>query len=200
MRRDAEADPALLGVAEMTAAFAARRLSPVEVARAALERAVAEAQAVEVRVEALAALVTCKAPGVELRLLALADDGAAPLELRDRALALYGVLPGEAGLLLPRFERLRARAFSDEAALRLAARAATALGAIGDAQAARPLLAAARDGTFPDLAAAAATALGALGPGCPPDAAAVLRDLLGHDDRRVALAARGALQRCGKPR
>ena len=166
--------------------------------RAALEAAVADVRELSVRIGALAALVTCHAPGIDLRLLALADDGAAPLELRDRAIALYGALPGDALLLLPRFERLRSRAFSDDDALRLAARAATALGQIGDPHAGRALITAARDGTFPELAAAAATALGALGPGCPAEAAAVLRGLLGHDDRRVALAARGALQRCGR--
>ncbi len=170
------------------------RLGP----RTALEQAVDAEPDLPVRLEALAALVTCRAPGIELRLLAVADDRRAPSDLRDRAIALYGALPGDALLLLPRFERLRGQAFSDDLALRLAARAATALGAIGDPRAGHALVTAARDGTFPELAAAAATALGALGAGCPADAPAVLRALLGHDDRRVALAARGALQRCGR--
>ncbi len=183
---------------EAAAALATRCQRPGP--REALEHAVADVSVLPVRIEALAALVTCHAPGIELRLLAVADDGAAPLDLRDRALGLYGALPGDALLLLPRFERLRSRAFSDDAALRLAARTATSLGVIGDARAGRVLLAAAKDGTFPELAAAAATALGALGPGCPAEAPAVLRSLLGHDDRRVSLAARGALQRCGRQR
>lgn len=165
--------------------------------RAALETALTAESDVRVRIEALAALVTCRAPDIELRLLTVADDVRAPADLRDRALGLYGTLPGDVLLLLPRFERLRSRAFSDDTSLALAARAATALGAIGDPRASGALLAAARDGTFPELTAAAATALGALGRGCPAEARAVLERLLGHDDRRVALAARGALQRCG---
>lgn len=169
--------------------------------RDALVAAIGADADVPVRVDAVGALARCPAPDLETRLLALADDGATPLPVRDRALAAYADLPrtttdGAVVALLARFTRWRGQAFSDDDALALAIRAATALGGLGDRRAGAPLLDAARDGTFPELAAAAVRALGALGPACPRDAPAVLRSLVTADDRMIALAARAALARC----
>ncbi len=179
--------------------------------RDGLDGALAADADLDVRVDALTALVTCRSAGIAARLLRLADDSKAELALRDRAVALYGQLhtPGTAGAaavvpaaatdaLLDRLDRWRGQAFSDPAALRLAIRAATALGALGDRRAAGPLLAVARDGAFPELQAAAVAALGALGRGCPRDAITLLRALAQSEQRGVALAARGALERCGR--
>ena len=176
--------------------------------RAALETAITADAEIDVRVDALTALVTCRADGIAARLLRIADDGKAELALRDRAIALYGQLhaPAPGGVvpaaaieaLLDRLDRWRGQAFSDESALRLAVRTTTALGALGDRRAAPALVAAARDGTFPELQAAAAAALGALGPACPPDARTLLRALAQSEQRGVALAARGAIDRCKK--
>ncbi len=165
--------------------------------RTALETATGRDPDVDVRIDALTALVSCRAPGIADRLLQVADDGKAPLPLRDRAIALYAGLPGEVGAVLTRFERWRGQAFSDATALRLAVRAAGALGELGDRRAAAPLFDAAQDAAFPELQAAAVTALGMLGPQCPKQAVPLLRSLAQSEERGVALAARGAIGRCG---
>ena len=168
--------------------------------RDALETALERDRDLAVRIDALTALVTCKADGIAARLLRIADDGKREPDLRDRAVALYGQLgpPGATAVLLERLDRWRGQAFSDESALRLAVRAVTALGVLGDARAASALLSAARDGAFPELQAAAATALGALGPACPKDALPLLRQLAQSEQRGVSIAARGAMKTCGR--
>lgn len=177
--------------------------------RDALDDALGRDPALEVRIDALAALVTCRAPDIGPRLLRHADDPRAPLPLRDRAVALHAQLHDEPGVaaaaraqavaaLVQRLERWRSQAFSDGDALQLAVRAATALGGLGDGAAGPALVAAARDGAFPELQAAAVGALGALGPACPRDAGSILRALAQSDQRAVALAARGAVRRCGR--
>lgn len=186
--------PELRRGAAAALALRCQRIGP----RTALEDAVARDAELDVKLDALTSLVACQAPGIGERLLRLADDGKAALPLRDRALALYAGLPGDLGALLTRFERWRSQAFSDETALRLAVRTAGALGDLGDRRAAPPLFDAAQDAAFPELQAAAAAGLGALGKACPKDAIPVLRSLAQSEQHAVAIAARGALQRCGK--
>ncbi|HUQ06618.1 MAG TPA: hypothetical protein VM261_29145 [Kofleriaceae bacterium] len=168
--------------------------------RDALDGALEHDADLAVRVDALTALVTCKSDGIAGRLLAIADDGKREPDLRDRAVALYGQLgaPGAAVALIDRLERWRGQAFSDESALRLAVRAATALGVLGDAKGAPALLSSARDGAFPELQAASAAALGALGKACPKDAIMLLRNLAQSEQRSVSIAARGAMKKCGR--
>ncbi len=191
-----DAWPELRRAAASALGVRCQRQAPRDALDAALERDADLA----VRVDALTALVTCKADGIAARLLRLADDGKREPDLRDRAIALYGQLgpPGATAALLDRLDRWRGQAFSDESALRLAVRATTALGVLGDGKAASALLSAARDGAFPELQAAAATALGALGPACPGDAIPLLRSLAQSEQRSVSIAARGAMKRCGR--
>ena len=164
--------------------------------RSALVTAVGDDAHVPVRVEAVAALAQCPNAELDQRLLGWIDDGAVPLPVRDRALAAFGERPGATAALLARFERWRGQAFSDDDALRLAIRAATALGQRGAAEAGPALLGAARDQAFPELAATAIRALGLLGPACPAEAPPVLASLLGSDDQQLALAARAAIKTC----
>ncbi|MEZ4402163.1 MAG: HEAT repeat domain-containing protein [Kofleriaceae bacterium] len=163
--------------------------------QAALDRAIDADAHVPVRVEAVAARAQCETPDLDRRLWALID-GQAPLPVRDRALAAQADRPGTAAPLVTRFSRWRGQAFSDDEALRLAIRAATALGQRGATEAGPALLAAARDTAFPELAAAAVQALGALGSACPRDAPALLARYAVGDDQALALAAKGALARC----
>lgn len=192
-----DAWPELRRAAASALGVRCQRRGPRDALDAALERDADLA----VRVDALTALVACKADGIAARLLRLADDGKREPDLRDRAIALYGQLgpPGATAALLERLDRWRGQAFSDESALRLAVRATTALGVLGDGKAASALLSAARDGAFPELQAAAATALGALGPACPRDAIPLLRSLAQSEQRSVSIAARGAMKSCRSP-
>lgn len=169
--------------------------------RAALIQAITADAEIPVRVDAVTALGQCPAPDLDTRLLALADDGRTPLPVRDRALAVFAERP-RAGAdvtvvaLLARFTRWRGQAFSDDDALAMAIRAATALGTLGDARAGAALVEAAGDNAFPELAAAALRALGALGPACPRTAPPLLRTLVASDERQIAIAARAALKTC----
>jgi len=170
--------------------------------RDALVAAIAGDAEVPVRVDAVTALARCPTPDLDTRLLALADDAKTPLPVRDRALAAFAERPRGAAVdvavvaLLTRFTRWRSQAFSDEPALAMAIRAATALGTLGDGRAGPALVETAADTAFPELAAAAIRALGALGPACPRTAPALLRSLVGNQERQIALAARSALARC----
>jgi HEAT repeat protein len=168
--------------------------------RDALDTALERDADLDVRIDSLTALVTCKADGIAARLLQIADNGKAEPDLRDRAIALYGQLgaKGATQQLLDRLDRWRGQAFSDESALRLAVRAVTALGVLGDGHAASAIMSAARDGAFPELQAAAATALGALGKACPRDAIVLLRGLAQSEQRSVSIAAKGAVKKCGR--
>lgn len=146
-----------------------------------------------VRVEAVAAVARCPDATVDARLWTVVDDGKQRLPVRDRALAALAERPAVTEALLTRFNRWRSAAFSDDTALRLAIRAATALGQRGAREAGPALLAAARDRAFPELTAAAVRALG---PVCPPEAPALLRSLLTADDAAIAVAARAAAREC----
>jgi hypothetical protein len=166
----------------------------------ALEAALATDADIDVRGDALTALVTCKAPGVAARLIAVASDGGAPAALRFRAVDL-AVLLGDRGLvgrLLELFGDWRGAALGDETALGLAVRAAVVLGRLGDPKVVPALIDAAGDSSFPELQAAAATGLGELGAACPSGARATLDDLARSEERSVALSAKRARALCGR--
>ena len=181
---------------------------------AALIRSVDSDADVDVRQDALVALVTCRAAGIGERLVRTWESGKLPLPLRSRALTL-AVMLGEPRLAEPMIRALsrwRSEAFSDESALRLAVLAAASLGRLGGSQGspggaqgsqqgnqqiAAALLSTLEDSAYPELVAAAATGLGALGPACPAAARAKLQPLTRSDERSISLAARRALGRCG---
>jgi hypothetical protein len=158
----------------------------------ALEGAAERDDDPQVRGDALTSLVQCGAPGVGARLFAVARAKDASPELRIHAVSLLAML-GDASLI------------ADEAALAVARQAAQTLGVLGaaaDAQAAAraadALLAAARDGAFPELQAAALGGLGELGARCPAEASKLIAQLAGSDQVSVKLAAERARAMCGK--
>ena len=167
---------------------------------AALGDAVARDPDLNVRGDALAAVVQCKAPQAAALLAKLWDDGKAPLELRRRAVDLTSQLGDRtlAGKLVGKFIQWRGAAIESEAALALAQSAAYAIGAAGAPGAAEALSAALDDSAFPEIVAAAATGLGLLGPGCPPAALKKLQGLRDSDEQQVQIAARRAASVCGK--
>lgn len=179
------------------AALGARCLRPGP-ARA-LGAAVAEDRALEVRIDALAALVQCRAAGVGELLARTWDDGKAPLELRAQAIDLVAALgdPRLAAALVGKLARWRGEAITSAPALALAQRAAAALGRMAPPGAAQALIAALDDAAFPEIVSAAALALGALGPACPPAAKTKLT-LLARADDQAALAAKRAASQCGR--
>lgn len=195
-------DDAWPRVRVLAATALGRRCGAAADAAAALDRALGSDAEEEVRRAALAAMVMCQAPGIGARLLAVAGDGAQPASVRGRAITLMpvhgerdpagrasGLVPG----LIDLFARLRERAWSDAAALRLATTAAATLGRLGDARAVEPLLGAARDEAFPELQAAAITGLGSL---CPAAAMPLFERWASSPQRAVALAARAARDHC----
>lgn len=188
--------PELRRAAAAALAARCRRPGPA----GALERSVEHDSDVDVQQEALVALVACDAPGMAARLVRLWGS-AAPLALRARAVSLAVVLgdPALAQELARALARWRSEAFSDEGALRLAARAAESLGRLGGPSAAPALMAALEELAYPELVAAAAGGLGLLGPACPAEAKARLAALTRSSERAISLAARRALPRCGKP-
>jgi HEAT repeat protein len=167
---------------------------------AALVKAVDGDAELEVRGDALAALVACKATGIATKLIAVATDGKAPLPLRQRAVLLIRALddPRMIEPAVELFERFRAGAFDSEESLALATRAAAVLGGLGGPRAAAALEDALEDEALPDLVAAAASGLAAMGPGCPRSAAARLRELATSDNATIAASARRAAAVCGK--
>lgn len=166
---------------------------------AALARSVESDADVDVRQDALVALVTCASPGIAERLVRTWDSSKVPRPLRERAISLAVMLADRqlTPPLIRSLTRWRAEAFSDETSLRLAVLAASALGRLGGPDVAPALLAALEDGAYPELVAAAASGLGALGPACPPAARTKLLPLARSDERQISLAAKRALARCG---
>lgn len=166
---------------------------------AALSRSVERDADVDVRQDALVALVTCASPGIAERLVRTWDSSRVPRPLRERAISLAVMLADRqlTPPLIRSLTRWRAEAFSDETSLRLAVLAASALGRLGGPDVAPALLAALEDGAYPELVAAAASGLGALGPACPPAARTKLLPLARSDERQISLAAKRALARCG---
>lgn len=170
------------------------RLEPARALRVSLE----SDPDLDVRQDALLALVTCRASGIA-ELLQQLWTSDAPAPVRQRAVLAAAML-GDGRLAAPlarALTRWRSEAFSDQHALELALRAAFALGRLGGAAAAPALRAALADSAYPDLVAAAAAGLGELGRACPPEARGELSALSSSPERAVALAARRALARCG---
>lgn len=189
-----------------TAASALAIACPRKGPTAALEAAAEDDDDVGVRADALAALVTCDAPGIADRLLAVAKDGGAPIPLRDRAVDLLGELgdPAVAPALIDLLARWRSAAFSEDAGLVLAQRAAIVVGRLGAvatdakviARIVDALLDTAEDGAFPEIQSAGVAGLGELGPRCTQDARALLRELKSSDQPAVKLSAERALATC----
>jgi len=194
-----------------TAAAALALACPRRGPTAALEDAAETDDDVTVRGDALAALVACHAPKIAARLLGIAKDAKAPTALRERAVDLIGALedPANAAALIEALRKWRGAAFSEQAGLELAQRAAATVGRLGGvaqakgdkktvAAARAALLDAAADPAFFEIQAAAATGLGALGAGCDREARRMLEELTRSDQQAVQTAARHALTRCGK--
>jgi hypothetical protein len=165
-----------------------------------LADSVARDRDVNVRGDALAALVECKAAGIGELLAKIWNDGKAPLELRERAVDLSVPL-GDRALgekLVKELARWRGAALESAEALALAQNAAFAVGRLAPPGAAAALEAGLDDGAFPEIVSSSATGLGLLGRACPAGAKAKLRELAHGDDQQVATAAARAAAVCGK--
>lgn len=164
----------------------------------ALTEAVAKDRAIDVRIDALSALVQCHAHGIAALLARTWDDGKAPIELRTQAVRLAITLEDRAlgGTLVSRFTAWRGAAIESAEALALAQSAAAAIALLDAPGAVRALTDALDDAAFPEIVAAAARALGSLGPRCPAAAKAKLQALAQHDDQS-ARAAGLAAAACG---
>lgn len=165
----------------------------------ALTTAVTKDKVIDVRTDALTALVQCHAAGIADLLARTWDDGDAPLELRTHAVDLAVALadPKLGAVLVGKFARWRGAAIESAEALALAQSSAAAIGRLDAPGAAKILLEALDDSAFPEVVSAAALALGALGPACPP-AAKVKLNTLARSDDQAAVAAKRALAQCGK--
>jgi len=165
----------------------------------ALGDAVAKDRAIDVRVDALTALVQCRATGIDQLLAKTWDDNKSPIELRTQAVGLAVVLgdPKLGALLVGRFTRWRGAAIESAEALALAQSAAASIARLQAPGAAQALIAALDDSAFPEIVSAAALALGALGPACPPSAKAKL-NILARSDDQTAVAAKRAAAQCGR--
>ena len=172
-----------------------QRLGPAR----ALGDAVAKDPEVDVRGDALIALVQCRAPGVDQLLARTWDDGKAPLQLRTQAVGLAVALgdPRLGAILVGKFARWRGAAIESAAAVALAQSAAASIALLDAPGAAQALTDALEDSAFPEIVSAAALALGELGPGCPPTAKAKL-EVLARSDEQSATAARRAAAKCGR--
>jgi len=164
-----------------------------------LFEAVSRDRTLEVRQDALVALVQCAASGVHELLPFLWNSSKHPIELREHAIGLVVQLDDHqlATTLVKRFARWRSEAIESGDALTLAKAAAATLGLMRPPGAAKVLLDALDDSAFPELVAAAALALGELGPACPAAARAKLAKLASSDDQ-ASVPAKRALGRCGK--
>jgi hypothetical protein len=165
----------------------------------ALTDAVAKDRVIDVRIDALTALVQCKAAGVRELLARTWDDGKAPIELRRQAVDLVVALgdPQLAASLVGKLARWRGEAITSAAALALAQSAAATLGRTAPPGAPQALMAALDDSAFPEIVSSAALALGALGLACPPAAKTKLT-LIARSGDQAALAARRAASQCGR--
>jgi hypothetical protein len=155
---------------------------------------------VNVRGDAVAALVECKSSSAPALLAKLWDDGKAPLELRQRAIDLTVAL-GDMTLakkLVAKYTRWRSAAIDNEQALALAQSAAFAIGRLRAPGAADALAAGLDDNAFPEIVASAAASLGLLGPACPAAMRPKLKALSRSDDAHIQASARRAYEICGK--
>ena len=171
-----------------------QRIGPAK----ALQDAVARDQTLEVRSDALTALVQCHAAGAAELLSRTWDNGKLPVTLRAHAVDLAVALedPRLGVRLVDRFATWRGASLESADALTLAQSAAAAIGRMHAAGAAQVLLPALDDTAFPEIVSAAALGLGALGPACPPAAAAKL-GLLARGGEQFAIAAKIAAKQCG---
>jgi hypothetical protein len=166
---------------------------------AALKDSLARDHDLNVRGDALTALVQCKAGGSAELLAKLWDDTKAPLDLRRRAVDLTVSLADTTlgAKLVGKFTQWRGAALESEQALALAQNAAYAIGQLNPPGAAAALMAALDDAAFPEIVAAAATGLGLLGASCPATAVPKLKALTESDEQQIAAAARRAVAQCG---
>ncbi len=166
---------------------------------AALKDSLARDHDLNVRGDALTALVQCKAGGSAELLAKLWDDTKAPLDLRRRAVDLTVTLADQTlgSKLVAKFGQWRGAAIESEQALALAQNAAYAIGQLKPPGAAEALMAALDDAAFPEIVAAAATGLGLLGAACPATAVPKLKALTESDEQQIAAAARRAVAQCG---
>lgn len=167
---------------------------------AALKDSLARDRDLNVRGDALTALVQCKAGGSAELLAKLWDDTKAPLELRRRAVDLTVAL-GDAPLgakLVAKFTQWRGAAIESEQALALSQNAAYAVGQLNPPGTAAALMAALEDAAFPEIVAAAATGLGLLRAACPANARVKLQALAESDEQQIAIAAKRAAAQCGR--
>ena len=171
-----------------------QRLGPAN----ALTEAVRKDTSVDVRRDALIALVDCRAVGIAELLAKIWDDGKAPIPVRTQAVDLAVVLgdPALGKVLVGNFTRWRGDSIESAAALALAESAAATIARMNAPGAASALIAALDDSAFPEIVTAAALALGALGPACPPAAKAKL-EALGNSDEQSAPQAKRAARQCG---
>ena len=170
-----------------------RRLGPA----GALTDSVRKDRDLDVRGDALIALVQCRAPGVAELLPAIWDDSKAPTPLRAQAVGLAVALgdPKLGPVILRKFRSWRGGAIESEAALALAQAAPTAIAGLAPPGAADALIDALDDSAFPEIVRAAAFALGTMGPACPAAAKRKLTQLARSDDQ-TAQAARSAAASC----
>ncbi|HTR52358.1 MAG TPA: HEAT repeat domain-containing protein [Kofleriaceae bacterium] len=166
----------------------------------ALEASVARDPDLDVRGDALAALVQCAAPGAAGLLARVWDDAKAPLPLRQRAVDLAVAL-GDRELAITLVAKLaswRGAALDSANALALAQNAAYALGQLAPPGAAAALEAGLDDSAYPEIVAASATGLGLLGRACPASIKPRLRELARSDEQQIAIAAGRAAAVCGR--
>lgn len=173
----------------------ARRCGVSEPTSRALWSAIEDDDDIDVRRASLTALVDCRAPGIGQKLFLVARDREQPAKVRERAIALIAPLgdPSLARELVDLFASLRDEAWSSESAVRLAAAAAVAAGRLAGRGAVTTLLSAARDESFPEIQAAAVIGLGET---CAEQALPLFDELVHSSQAGVAIAARGARDRC----
>jgi hypothetical protein len=168
---------------------------------AALQAAVTRDPELDVRGDALAALVECRAASVATLLARTWTDGKAPLALRQRAVDLTVVLGDRAlaAQLLTQFATWRGAALESPTALALAQNAANAIGRLAPPGAREALEAGLAEEAFPEIVAASAMGLGLLGPACPATTRAKLQRLARNEERQISVAAAHAAAVCGQP-
>jgi HEAT repeat protein len=165
----------------------------------ALMDSVAKDRELDVRGDALTALVQCNAAGIAGLLAHTWDDAKLPTPLRARAVGLVIALGDKAlaATLVGKFTSWRGQALESKESMELAQSAAAAIGQMAPPGAAKVLIEALDDSAFPEIVSAAALALGALGPACPATAKAKLT-VLARSTEQSAVAAKRAAAQCGK--
>jgi hypothetical protein len=163
----------------------------------ALFETIAKDRDLDVRSDALTAVVQCKARGVAELLRQTWETDKQPIQLRQHAIGLVVALADSAlaAGLVGRFSTWRSQALDSKDAMDLAQAAAATIGRMAAPGAAAALLPALDDVAFPELVSAAALGLGALGSACPAAARTKLEQLA-RGDERLAVEARRAARQC----